>query len=92
MEQINHAAQAYVMLGRIQSINQLYLSLFGGHKIKINQEASSEACRLHSVAINAKRSLLIITPENLSLKKHINNFDLILPYSKATSFAYPKCG
>jgi hypothetical protein len=46
MECINQAAQAYVMIGRIQWISQLYLSSFDAVKIKINQEALSEAYRL----------------------------------------------
>ena len=57
MEQINQAAQAYVLLGRIQSIDQLYLSSLESSKIKINTEASAEAFRLCSVALNAKRPL-----------------------------------
>jgi hypothetical protein len=56
MEFINQAAQAYVMLGRIQWISQLYLSSFDAVKIKINQEALSEAYRLSSIAINTKPS------------------------------------
>ena len=57
MERINQAAQAYVLLGRIQSIDQLYLSSLDSSKIKINQEALAEAFRLRSVALNAKRPL-----------------------------------
>ena len=80
MESINQAAQAYVMLGRIQSISQLYLSSFDADKIKINQEALTEAYRLSSVAINTKPSLwhetshLKISHLNIrSLRKHIDD-------------------
>ncbi|CAB4027366.1 Hypothetical predicted protein, partial [Paramuricea clavata] len=80
MERINQAAQAYVMLGRIQSISQLYLSSFDADKIKINQEALIEAYRLSSVAINTKPSLwhgtshLKISHLNIrSLRKHIDD-------------------
>ena len=80
MERMNQAAQAYVMLGRIQSMSQLYLSSFDARKIRVNEDALVEARRLHSVALNTTTSLwdettfLKISHLNIrSLRKHIDD-------------------
>ena len=80
MERMNQAAQTYVMLGRIQSMSQLYLSSFDASKIRVNEEALAEAYRLHSIALNTTPSLwdetssLKISHLNIrSLRKHIED-------------------
>ena len=79
MERINQAAQAYVLLGRIQSIDQLYLSSLDSSKIKINQEALAEAFRLPSVTLNPKRPLWYETSHfkicHLNIRSLSKHFD-----------------
>ena len=74
--------QAYVVLGRIQEINQLYLKNFNPDKIKANQDSIKEAERISKQAVNLKQTLwtctdimnLKISSLNIrSLNKHIDD-------------------
>ena len=77
--------QAYVVFGRVQEIDQLYLLNFDPKKIKVNQVAKKEAEKIQKFAINLKTNFwtetnvlhLKIASLNIrSLPKHIDDLKI----------------
>ena len=79
LNSVKQAAQAYVMLSRIQSLDQLFiLDKFLSDKIYPSDEAMKELKRLEDQALNRKEKVLqdntLITSLNIrSLQKHHKN-------------------
>ncbi len=76
------AGQAYVMLGRIQDLSQLFLSSFSSKCIKVDAKARQQARIISDKAINKqpnwdkmsdKQNLNIISLNTRSLKKHFQD-------------------
>ena len=72
---VREAAQAYVMLSRVQALNQLIiLNYVCAHKIYANEQALKEHSRLTHVAINNKVCHRGIMSCNIrSIMKHFND-------------------
>ena len=58
MDSLFGACQAYVMLGRIQSLDQLYLLSFNAAKIMTNAKALQEVQKIETEALNSPKNLL----------------------------------
>ena len=80
MESIFARAQAYVLFGRVMSLDQLYLTSCSDQVIKVSPEALEETKQLSKKAINNRvepwqsenSSILNVSALNVrSLKKHI---------------------
>ena len=93
METIFGSAQAYVVLGRVQSLDQLNMSSFNQNMIKTNKKALEEATKLHNHALinqehqswcALEQSTLKISSLNArSLRKHFSSLavDFVLLHS-----------
>ena len=82
MESIFARAQAYVLFGRVMSLDQLYLTNCSEQTIKVSPEALKETNKLSVEAINNKEkpwqsgntSILKVCALNIrSLKKHFTD-------------------
>merc|ERR1712105_2745 len=76
LKSVKEAAQAYVMMSRVQSLNQLYiLNEFPREKIYPSEAAMEELTRLHKLSLNEvervrQENTRIMTLNIRSLQKH----------------------
>ena len=81
MKKVHHEAQAYVLLGRVQSLDQLILTDFTKDKIKVNQTAVAEANRLSQISLNRNNpwydtndgNIKLMHFKSRSLKAHVDD-------------------
>ena len=67
IKSVFEAGQAYVILGRVQDINQLYLRNFVPEKIMVSSKAMKEAENINKIALNNKETLW--TCQDATLRK-----------------------
>ena len=81
IDSVFEAGQAYVILGRVQELQQLYLKSFTPSKIMVNPKAMKESENLSEIALNnkttvwTKRDALSLKISTLNIRSVVKHFD-----------------
>jgi len=81
IDSVFEAGQAYVILGRVQELQQLYLKSFTPSKIMVNPKAMKESENLSEIALNnkttvwTKRDALSLKISTLNIRSAVKHFD-----------------